>query len=40
MEIYLKPKKETSQFKIGFDNNKEFTDTIKNIDKKFQNFNI
>ena len=33
-------KKETSQFKIGFDNNKKFTDAIKNLDNKIQNFNI
>ena len=30
-------KKETSQFKIEFNNSKGFTDTIKNIDKKIQN---
>ena len=33
-------KKETSQFKIGFDNNKKFTDAVKNLDNKIQNFNI
>ena len=33
-------KKETSQFKIRFDNNKKFTDAVKNLDNKIQNFNI